>query len=109
MGRSPAQPGGVPRLSPKQREMLLLTIASGVANNFVPARFASAWVVRVGRRGAPSVALTFADSVGRRLLELGYIKLHPNPAQAVVRGPTGIIGRRYVPTQAGIRRLSGEQ
>jgi hypothetical protein len=93
------------RLTPRQREMLLLTIAAGHASNFSPARALSAWAVRIGGDGRPSVVVTFADSVGRRLLHLGLIELHPDPEVAEVHGTHGIIGRRYVPTEAGIARM----
>lgn len=107
MGRPAIVPGQVaPRLTPRQREMLLVTIAAGHASNFIPSRFASAWAVRIGADGQSSVVLTFADSVGRRLLALGYIEPHPDPDLAEVHSPSGMTGRRYVPTQAGIDRVT---
>ena len=109
MGRRPVPPAQrLPRLQPRQREMLLLTIAAGHASNFVPARFYSAWTVRIGGDGRPSVIVTFADSVGQRLLSLRLIELHPDPTLAEVHGPSGIIGRRYVPTAAGIARIGAQ-
>lgn len=104
MGRPPFVPGQrAPRLTPKQREMLLLTIAAGQVATWAPIRFASAWAVRVGRGGS-SVIVTFADSVGLRLVELGYLELHPDPKKALVRGK-GRVGRHYVATAAGLARI----
>lgn len=92
-------------ISHKQRDMLTLTVQAGHASNFTPARFYSAWAVRVEVDGGASVIRTFADSTGKKLLALGLIEPHPDPALAEVHGPSGVIGRRYVATPAGVAEV----
>jgi hypothetical protein len=95
-----------PRLMPKQRELLGLTILAGSVTKWsgVPAQ--EAWTLRLGGDGHPSVVMSFAKSVGKKLVALGYLEIHPDPEMrdipAVGQSPRR--GRRYVVTPAGVAR-----
>jgi hypothetical protein len=109
MGRAPIrQDQRLPRLMPRQRMMLLLAIAAGQTERWSPARSDSAWTVRIGGHGQPSVVVTFRETVGLRLVDLGYLAPHPDPAQATIVG-SGRTVYQFIPTEAGISRVRGKE
>ena len=95
-----------PRLMPKQREMLGLAILAGSAVKWTGVPAQEAWALRLGGDGSPSVTLTFARSVGKRLVALGYLEIHPDPEMRDLRAPgqSNRKGRRYVVSPAGVAR-----
>jgi hypothetical protein len=84
------------RLTARQIEMLRLLIIAGRCEHIVPARYASAWIVRARTNG--DVARTFSEPTGNALLRRGLIETESSHTH----GP--LTSTSYRPTQAGIDR-----
>ena len=91
-----------PQLTPRQREMLRLTVQYGAAYLFVRTAVRSAWRIRVGAPGQASPVRTFSQPTGNKLVDLGYLE---RDTDRDVIGSDGIIARCYVVSAAGIARL----
>jgi hypothetical protein len=105
MGRHPIPAEQrLPRLMPKQREMLTQTIFAGCCVSFSRAGYAGAWSVRAGHGGG--IELEFCQSAGDALLRLGFIELAPGEAPPCAWGPGDpFVLHRYVPTTKGLNRV----
>jgi hypothetical protein len=96
-----------PRLTPRQREMLRLTVRAGGCTSLTPAVFHAAWTVRAGQHGG--IEREFCQTTGDGLLRLGVIEPIPDSKPPCVREHGDLfVMRRYKPTERGMA-LIGEQ
>jgi hypothetical protein len=77
MGRPPIVPGQrAPRLTPRHREMVRLTVQAGACVRLTPSNFHAAWTVRAGPSGG--IEREFNQPTGDWLLHLGPIERTPD-------------------------------